>query len=96
MSLQFLSMLRSLVENETVFQGETRKNGWRSRLADKGFDPHLGSGLVKIGLDGIPAALIWAFVDDFQNSRSHQSKNYRRLERFHGSGSPYRIDLSGG
>jgi hypothetical protein len=30
------------------------------------YDPHLGSGLVKIGTNNLPAALIWAFCDDFK------------------------------
>jgi len=28
-------------------------------------DPTLGSGIMMIGLDGLPVALVWAWVDDF-------------------------------
>jgi hypothetical protein len=77
-----LSMLRSLVEKETVFQGETRENSWRSRLANSGYDPHLGSGLVKIGRDGLPAALIWAFVDDFKIHAPTKAKLIVALNAF--------------
>jgi hypothetical protein len=49
-------MLRTLVERDPIFQGETRENGWRSRLTGRTYDPHLGTGLVKIGADGLPVA----------------------------------------
>ena len=61
-----LSMLRMLVAGEPVFQGVTRENSWRSCLSGGNYDPHLGSGLVTVGSDDLPAALVWAFVDDFK------------------------------
>ena len=61
-----LSMLRLLMEQEPVFQGRIRENSWRSRLEGEVHDPALGSGLVRIGTDGLPAALVWGFVDDFK------------------------------
>jgi hypothetical protein len=62
-----MSMLRMLTEEEPVFQGEVRENSWRSWLEGAPHDPpSLGSGLVQIGSDGLPAALIWGFVDDFK------------------------------
>jgi hypothetical protein len=75
-------MLRTLVEKEAVFQAETRENGWRSHLAGSGYDPHLGSGLVKIGLDGLPAALIWAFVDDLKIHAPTKAKLIVALNAF--------------
>ena len=60
-------MLRMLVtEQEPGFQGSIRENSWRSRLEGELHDPAIGSGLVRIGTDGLPAALIWGFVDYFK------------------------------
>jgi hypothetical protein len=76
-------MLRKLVGNEAVFQqGETRENGWRSRLSVGECDPHLGSDLVKIGLDGLPAALILACVDDFKIHAPTKAKLIVALNAF--------------
>jgi hypothetical protein len=61
-----LSMLRSLVEREPVYQGTIQENSWRTRLEDGRHKPEQGTGLVRIGTDGLPAALVWAFVDDFK------------------------------
>ena len=77
-----LSILRSLVEQEPVFQGAIRENGWRSRLAGKEYQPELGSGLVRIGDDGLPAALIWAFVDDFKIHGPTRTKTITALNSF--------------
>jgi hypothetical protein len=77
-----LSMLRSLVTKEPAFQGETHENSWRSRLAGHKHDPHLGSGLVKIGGDGLPAALIWAYCDDFKIHAPTRAKLIVALNAF--------------
>jgi hypothetical protein len=77
-----LSMLRWLTTNETAFQGVTRENGWRSRLAGQEHDPHLGTGLVRVGHDGLPAALIWAFVDDFKIHAPTKAKLIVALNAF--------------
>ena len=77
-----LGMLRHLVAKEPAFQGVTRENGWRSRLAGQEHDPHLGSGLVKMGVDGLPAALIWAFVDDFKIHAPTKAKLIVALNAF--------------
>jgi hypothetical protein len=77
-------MLRHLVAREAVFQEETRENScWRSRLeGTSGFDPHLGLGFIKIGLDGLPVALIWAFVDDFKIHAPTKAKLLIALNAF--------------
>ena len=77
-----LSMLRQLVAEEPAFQGVLRENSWRSRLSGKGYDPHLGSGLVTVGSDGLPAALVWAFVDDFKIHAPTRAKLIVALNAF--------------
>jgi hypothetical protein len=75
-------MLRSLAEAEPVFQGKIQENGWRRRL-DKGeYRPEQGTGLTRIGQDGLPAALIWAFVDDFKIHAPTREKLVRALNAF--------------
>jgi hypothetical protein len=60
-------MLQMLTEEAPVFQGDVRVNSWRSQLEGVPHDPSIvGSGLVPIGSDGLPAALVWGFVDDFK------------------------------
>jgi hypothetical protein len=61
-----LSMLRSLVEREPVYQGSIQENSWRTRLENGGHKPEQGTRLVRIGADELPAALVWAFVDNFK------------------------------
>jgi hypothetical protein len=61
-----LSVLRQLTAQDPVYQGLIQENSWRTRLASGTHQPELGTGLVRIGADGLPAALIWAFVDDFK------------------------------
>ena len=54
-----------LLEEAPEFQGELLKNSWRTRLQHNTHDTQLGSGLIRMGPDGQPAALFWGFVDDF-------------------------------
>ena len=61
-----LGMLCLLMEHEPAFQGWLQETGWCSWLEMGQHDPRLGSGLVQIGDDGLLAALIWVFVDDFK------------------------------
>ena len=77
-----LSILRTLAEREPVFQGTIRENGWRTRLTGQEYTPEYGSGLVCIGSDGIPAALIWAFVDDFKLHAPTRAKLIQVLNAF--------------
>jgi hypothetical protein len=58
-------MLRLLLEQEDVFQGTIHENGWRTKLAGNGYHPEEGTGLIRKGGDGLPAALKWVLVDDF-------------------------------
>jgi hypothetical protein len=60
-----LAMLRLLLDRDPAFQGTEVKNCWRTKLAGTGYLPERGTGLTRIGSDGQPAALVWAFVDDF-------------------------------
>ena len=77
-----LSMLRSLVEQEPVFQGVITENSWRTRLSMGHHQPELGTGLVRIGMDGLPAALIWGFVDDFKVHAPTKEKLITALNTF--------------
>jgi hypothetical protein len=77
-----LSMLRRLTEESPAFQGTVCENGWRSRLSGQGYDPHLGTGLIRQGLDGLPAALIWAFCDDFKIHAPTKAKLIVALNAF--------------
>jgi hypothetical protein len=77
-----LSMLRKLAEEEPVFQGKIQENGWRRRLDDGEHQPELGTGLIRIGEDGLPTALIWAFVDDFQIHAPTREKLVAALTAF--------------
>jgi hypothetical protein len=77
-----LSMLRALAENEPVFQGEIQENGWRRRLQDGVHTPKNGTGLVRMGADGLPAVLVWAFVDDFKIHAPTRAKLITALNAF--------------
>jgi len=77
-----LSMLRSLVEQEPVFQGVITENSWRTLLCMGHHQPELGTGLVRIGMDGLPAALIWGFVDDFKVHAPTKEKLITALNTF--------------
>ena len=77
-----LGMLRLLAEQEPAFQGMIKENGWRSWLETGHHDPRLGSGLARIGADGLPAALIWVFVDDFKIHAPTKHKLIRALNAF--------------
>ena len=44
--------------------------------------PEQGSGLIHIGEDGLPAALIWAFVDDFKIHAPTRAKLITALNAF--------------
>jgi hypothetical protein len=75
-------MLCLLLEREPVFQGQGRENCWRTKLATNTYNPELGSGLIRIGNDGLPAALLWAFVDDFKIHAPTKSKLIEALNAF--------------
>lgn len=79
-----LSMLRSLIEREPVFQGEIQEQSWRTQLAGAAHDPRTGSGLTRIRADGLPAALVWAFVDDFMVHAPTRAKLVTALNAFMG------------
>jgi hypothetical protein len=60
------ALLRLVRSRCPVYQGEARANTWWQHYgAGVEYDPRLGHGLVYIGDDGLPAALIWAHCDDF-------------------------------
>jgi hypothetical protein len=75
-------MLRLLLEREGVFQGTVHENGWRTKLAGNGYHPEMGTGLIREGDDGLPAALTWAFVDDFMIHAPTRGKLIRALNAF--------------
>jgi len=77
-----LSMLRRLAEQEAVFQGHIHENGWRRRLQDGTHHPAHGTGLIRIGNDGLPVALVWAFVDDFKIHAPTRAKLIVALNAF--------------
>jgi hypothetical protein len=70
------------MEREPVFQGVVRENCWRTKLASNAYQAELGSGLVRIGSDGLPAALMWAFVDDFKIHAPTKEKLIQALNAF--------------
>lgn len=76
------SLLRQIREQESVFQGTMQENGWRLHFEDGEFDPHKGVGLVCIGDDGLPAALMWIHVDDILIHAPTRSKCQQALDAF--------------
>ena len=77
-----LALLRLLVMRDPVFQGDVQENCWRTKLERNAYQPKLGSGLVRIGDDGLPAALMWAFVDDFKIHAPTKGKLIKALNAF--------------
>jgi hypothetical protein len=77
-----LGILRMLAEQDPIFQGAIRENGWRTRLRGTEYRPEHGSGLIRMGADGLPAALIWAFVDDFKIHAPTRDKLIMALNAF--------------
>jgi hypothetical protein len=75
-------MLRLLMERDPVFQGIIQENSWRTKLAGNGYSPGLGTGLICMGGDGLPAALLWAFVDDFMIHAPTKRKLIQALNAF--------------
>ena len=60
------SVLRRLRDTSPLFQGRPYCNTWWQAFAGgPSFNPKLDHGMVLIGDDGLPAALIWAHCDDF-------------------------------
>jgi hypothetical protein len=53
------------MERDEVFQGTVREKCWQTKLRGTGYQAELGTGLIREGTDGLPATLLWAFVDDF-------------------------------
>ena len=64
-----------------LFSREIQENGWRRRLQDGTHQAH-GTGLVRIGNDGLPVALVWAFVDDFKIHAPTRAKLIMALNAF--------------
>lgn len=77
-----LSMLRSLVEREPAFQGQLVENSWWTHLDGGPHNPTLGNGLICMGNDGLPAALVWALVDDFKIHATTRAKLVTALNAF--------------
>jgi hypothetical protein len=59
------SSLRQLREQSGTFSGQIQENTWRARLVGEPTEPRWGHGLIEIGADGLPVALIWGMVGDF-------------------------------
>jgi hypothetical protein len=55
------AFLRLIIDNCQEFQGCTILN---HPLSDGSYSPRLGEGRILVGLDGLPALLIWIHVDD--------------------------------
>jgi hypothetical protein len=58
------AFIRLIIESSPLFQGSPIDNSLVGMILDKNFDPSLGQGRVLIGLDGLPALLIWLHIDD--------------------------------
>jgi hypothetical protein len=56
--------VRLIRETLPAFQGTPMQNDYAGAFAGAGYHPHLGIGRVIIGLDGLPACIIWIHVDD--------------------------------
>jgi len=76
------SLLRQVREREAVFQGVLQDNGWRSFLEKKPFEAHKGVGLVLMGADGLPAAIMWIHVDDIAIHAPTKSKCFKAVNSF--------------
>jgi hypothetical protein len=59
------SGLRLLRSESKHFQGTATENSWRQSFGGTIYHPTLGHGRVLIGADGLPAALLFAHVDDY-------------------------------
>jgi hypothetical protein len=59
------SGLRLLRSESLQFQGVATENTWRQSFGGDIYHPQLGHGRVLIGADGLPAALLFAHVDDY-------------------------------
>jgi len=76
-------VLRLLRSESSVFQGTPVENSWRTSLSgETSFDDRMGHGRVLIGADGLPAALIWAMVDDFFIHGPTKRKTWRAFRAF--------------
>jgi len=58
------SWLRQIREREPAFQGVLVDNGWKVHVKGKSRDSHKGVCLVRMGPDGLPAAILYIHVDD--------------------------------
>ncbi len=77
------SLLRQVQERETIFRGMLQENGWQVYFEDGMlFDSHKGIGLIRLGADGLPSALIWGHVDDFLIHAITKSKCDEALDVF--------------
>lgn len=76
------SLVRQTRERALVFQGILQDNGWRAHLEDEPFDPHKGIGLVVMGADGLPAALMWIHVDDIAIHAPTKAKCKAAVDEF--------------
>jgi hypothetical protein len=54
------------VHHSSSKEGLLRTVGTPVALDEKGHNPALGNGLIRMGKDGLPSTLIWAFIDDFK------------------------------
>jgi hypothetical protein len=59
------SGLRLLQSQSRHFQGTATENSWRQSMGGETYHPRFGHGRVLIGADGLPAALLFAHVDDY-------------------------------
>jgi len=78
------AFIRRLTERHPdLFDGVPLDNSWRSQLADDSYDPKLGHGKNLISTkDGLAAALVFGFVDDFFLHSPTYEKLVAALDKF--------------
>jgi len=76
----FLRRLRS--RHPDVFGGTPVENTWRRQVSDNIYDSRLGHGRAVISEDGLPAALAFSFVDDFNLHGPTHAKTSQALTLF--------------
>jgi hypothetical protein len=77
------ALLRLVKSRCPIYQGRPVANTWWQHYgAGVVYDPRLGHGLVYIGSDGLPVALIWAHCDDFLIYGPTLAKTTAALEAF--------------
>jgi hypothetical protein len=74
--------LRQLRSESKLFQGNIVENTWRTTLEGKPYNDTLGHGRALVSQDGLPAALIWAMIDNYLVHAPTKKKCYEAFSCF--------------